>query len=112
MFAQQAHMSSRPEYKKKKKNALTLGKDTAVTLPWKQASSEQASLPRLSPTDWFLISKDISWACPALMNSPKAWNVSFLFNFFIFFLTKLLLFYIVIAGISEESFINCRSTNI
>lgn len=28
---------------------LTLGEDTDVTLPWEQASSEQASLPRFVP---------------------------------------------------------------
>lgn len=54
---------------------LTSGEDTDVTLPWKQASSEQASLPRLSPAHWFLISKDMSQVCPALMSSPKVQNI-------------------------------------
>lgn len=61
MFAQHAQgffcCSSHPEGKKQKE--LTLGKDTHVTLPWKQTSSEQASLAHLSPTNWFLI-KDTS----------------------------------------------------
>lgn len=64
MFAQHAHGSffaaAAIQGKKKKKKELTLGKDTHVTLPWKQASSEQAPLPHLCPTDWFVISKDTS----------------------------------------------------
>lgn len=36
---------------------LTLGEDTDVTFPLEQASSEQASLPHLSPAPCFLISK-------------------------------------------------------
>lgn len=47
MFTQHPFFTVRTE------EELTLGEDTDVTLPWEQASSEQASLPCLSPAPLF-----------------------------------------------------------